>query len=122
MALPRRPRFSLSKEFYQQHGGLLYLLALTGDADDPHGFVRRSLPALGWMIDERHFDAAVYDVTRPVRGLLEHLSLLTWQRGVYPSEQVTSKDATSFARTVLSGLSKQSARDHRATAGTRHDQ
>ncbi|MGO4615728.1 hypothetical protein AB4305_15250 [Nocardia sp. 2YAB30] len=85
---------SLSKELYQQHGGLLYLLALTGDADDPQCFVRRSLPALGWMIDERLFDAAVYDATRPVRDIFEHLSLLTWQRGVYPSEQIPGKDAT----------------------------
>ncbi|MEV6140613.1 plasmid pRiA4b ORF-3 family protein [Nocardia sp. NPDC051990] len=113
---------SVSKALYQQHGILLYLLALTGDIDDPQHFVRRSLPALGWMIDERHFDAAVYDATRPVRDLLEHLSLLTWQRGVYPSEQIPSKDATSFARTVLSGLSKQSAIDRRVTGGTRHDQ
>ncbi|MEV5838938.1 hypothetical protein [Nocardia sp. NPDC052112] len=99
---------SLSEELYQQHGILLDLLALTGDIDEPQDFVRRSLPALGWMIDERHFDAAVCEATRPVRDLLEHLSLLTWQRGVYPSKQVPSKDATNFARTVLSGLSKQS--------------
>ncbi|MFI1916112.1 plasmid pRiA4b ORF-3 family protein [Nocardia sp. NPDC020380] len=99
--------FGLSKQPYQQHGGLLYLLALTGDVDDPQDFVRGSLPALGWMIDARHFHAAIRDATRPVRDLLEHLGMLTWQRGIYPSAQIPSTDAAGFACTILSGLSKQ---------------
>jgi len=96
----------LCKEPYQQHGGLLYLLALTGDADDPQGFVRGSLPALGWMIDARHFDSAIRDATRPIRDLLEHLGILTWQRGIYPSTQIPSTYAAGFAREVLCGLPK----------------
>ncbi|RJO74857.1 plasmid pRiA4b ORF-3 family protein [Nocardia panacis] len=96
----------LCKEPYQQHGGLLYLLALTGADDDPQGFVRDSLPALGWMIDIRSFDAAVRDATRPVRDLLEHLNLLTWRQGVYPSTQIPNTDAAEFARAILGGLSK----------------
>ncbi|GAB0101332.1 hypothetical protein JMUB6875_02960 [Nocardia sp. JMUB6875] len=100
---------ALLKQPYHQHGGLLYLLALAADdTGDPQEFVARTLPALGWMIDHDHFDAAIYDATRPVRYLLTQLGLLTWQPTELSNVEIPTKAAQAFARTVLTELPRQS--------------
>ncbi|WP_024802625.1 plasmid pRiA4b ORF-3 family protein [Nocardia sp. BMG51109] len=96
------------KKHHQQHGTLLYLIALAaGETDDITQFVGEVMPAIGWQIDGGRMDPAVHDAVRPVTDILDRMGLLRWE-GSWPGKyRRATEKATVFSRAVLAALPKE---------------